>query len=291
MSSSKSAKLSTRWILAGSLLLLGSIAAAQGGSSETVLAAADVGSASAEAASADLALEPAELWVQANAAYDEGLYGRAIALYERLVDEGMASGGLFYNLGNAYLRGGDLGRAIASYRRAQVFLPRDQDIEANLRFARSSTKDALAPPEPHPIVSTLFFWHHGMSRGELGTLFLILNLLFWGVLGLRLYRPGSELLRWATFGLLLFLLGTGGSLLVHYLAPTEVAVILPGEIEARSGTSPSDVVLFKLQAGAEVRVVDRREGALRIALPRNGEPADGQGDGWISAADAAVVRR
>ncbi|MCP4660868.1 MAG: hypothetical protein GY856_36160, partial [bacterium] len=43
----------------------------------------------------------------------------------------------------------------------------------------------------------------------------------------------------------------------------------------RSGTNVQDVVLFKLHAGTEVRVVDRREGSIRIALPEEGK------GGWI----------
>ena len=49
------------------------------------------------------------------------------------------------------------------------------------------------------------------------------------------------------------------------------------------GTNDTALVLFKLHAGTEVRVVDRREGALRIALPEAGR------GGWIDAVHAEVV--
>ncbi len=61
---------------------------------------------------------------------------------------------LFYNLGNAYYKQGDHGRAILNYRRAQQLAPRDPDIEANLALARAQAVDqfeaveAWGPAEP-----------------------------------------------------------------------------------------------------------------------------------------------
>jgi tetratricopeptide (TPR) repeat protein len=228
---------------------------------------------------------PGEAFVNANAAYEAGDFGRAIALYEGLLERGFETGHLHYDLGNAYLRGGELGRAIASYRRSQAFLPRDQDVAANLAFARKSARDAIRPPEPGAVARTLFFWHYGLSRAELATVFAVVNLLLWTVLVLRLYRRGSELLRWTLMALAIVLVAVGASLAVHHLWTPAVAVIVPQEIDVRSGTHERDVVLFKLHAGTEVRLVDRREGALRIALPE-----EGQG-GWIDAEHAEVVVR
>lgn len=234
---------------------------------------------------APAAVVPGEAFVNANAAYEAGNFSRAVVLYEELVARGFETGHLRYNLGNAYLRNGELGRAIASYLRAQVFLPRDQDVAANLAFARKSAKDALRPPGPGAVEQTLFFWHYGLSRAELGTLFAVVNLLLWMVLVLRFYRRGSEVLRWTFMVLLIVLLAAGGSLAVHQLLPREVAVIVPPEIDVRSDTGGLGMVLFKLHAGTEVRVVDRREGALRIALPEEGR------GGWIAAEHAEVVVR
>ncbi len=224
-----------------------------------------------------------EAFVNANAAFEAGRFGEAITLYQLLLEGGFENGHLHYNLGNAYLRNGELGQAIASYRRSLIFLPRDQDARANLEFARKSAKDALAPPEPSATLKTLFFWHYGLSRSELGTIVVVLNLLLWAVLVLRIYRRASEYLRWLFMLLLLLLVTTGTSLAVRHLWPQPVAVIVPQEIDVRSGTNVTAVVLFKLHAGTEVRVVDRREETLRIALPEEGR------GGWIEAEHAELV--
>jgi tetratricopeptide (TPR) repeat protein len=228
-------------------------------------------------------IDPGTVFVQANTAYEEGAYPQAVRLYQQLLAADVENGHLHYNLGNAYLRNGELGRAIASYRRAEAFRPRDQDVQANLSFARKSTKDALTPPDPSEVFSTLFFWHYGLSRSELATVVLVLNLLFWGGLALRLRYRGSEILRWTNGCLLLLLLLTGASLLAHTAFPQQVAVIVPQEVSAHTGPDAETVVRFKLHAGTEVRVADAREDWLRVQLP------DGQ-QGWVAREQAEVVR-
>ena len=227
-------------------------------------------------------LDPGEIFVNANTAYEAGEHARAVRLYLRLLDEGFDNGRLRYNLGNAYLRNGELGRAVASYRAGHLLLPRNEDVKANLTFARKSAKDALSPPEPSPVLSTLFFWHYGLSPTETTSTLLVVNLLFWGLWVVRIFRWDSELLRWLLILLLVLLVATGASLMAPRLLPAQVAVILPQEISAHTAPYPESVVRFKLHAGTELRVEDQREGWLRVRLP------DGQ-QGWIDAAWAEVV--
>ena len=225
---------------------------------------------------------PEEVFVHANAAYEAGDYPRAVELYQRLRDEGHGDGLLDYDLGNAYLRGGELGKAIAAYLRAEAARPRDQDVRANLTFARKSAEDALAPPAPSPVVETLFFWHYDLGRRELIAAVAVCNLLLWGLLAVRLWRRRSEVLRWAIVAAAVLVAATAGSLAVHLAAPTRVAVVVPQEVDVHSGTRADTVVRFKLHAGTEVRALEQREGWIRIALP------DGQ-QGWLPAQHAELV--
>ncbi len=225
---------------------------------------------------------PAETFLEAGRAYEAGDAAKAAQLYQSLVERGYGSAELFYNLGNAELRQGELGLAIASYLRSRAISPRDQDVAANLAFARKSSEDAIAPPAPSALLSTLFFWHYQLSRSELALATVLLNLLFWGLLAVRLLRPGSELLRWALPAAGLLLLAAFLSLALRHLSPTRIAVVVPAEINAHNSPDPTAAVRFLLHAGTELPVRERREGWLRIALP------DGQ-QGWIQAAEADVV--
>jgi len=67
----------------------------------------------------------------ANKAYHAGKYDEAKFDYLRLVQAGQYSPDLFYNLGNAWFKLGDQGRAILNYERALVLNPRLDEAQAN----------------------------------------------------------------------------------------------------------------------------------------------------------------
>lgn len=221
-------------------------------------------------------------FIAANTAYEQGDYAAAITGYRELLERGASSGHLHFNLGNAYLRHGELGRAIAEFRRARRLLPRNEDIQANLSFARESARDAIAPPEPSPVLAALLFWYFRLSRIELATLAVGLSVLFWGLAVVWIWRRESEILRWTLLGLWLALLGTLGSLVGQTFFAQPVAVVVPQEIDAFTAPDVDSVVRFKLHAGTELRIRDERQQWLRISLPDEQQ-------GWIESQWAAVV--
>ena len=76
--------------------------------------------------------------------YRKGNYQQAINDYKELLKQG-ASADIFYNLGNAYYRSGNLTQAILNYERASLLSPGNEDINFNLEFARSKTVDKIVP--------------------------------------------------------------------------------------------------------------------------------------------------
>jgi len=66
----------------------------------------------ARAAVAAPAETPTAIFFHANALYGEERYPEAAAEYERVLAAGVASGNVHFNLGNAYFKEGDVGRAI-----------------------------------------------------------------------------------------------------------------------------------------------------------------------------------
>ncbi len=70
-------------------------------------------------------------WDAANNAYHAGKYEEAKFDYLRLAQAGQYSPDLFYNLGNAWFKLGDQGRAILNYERALVLNPRLDEAQAN----------------------------------------------------------------------------------------------------------------------------------------------------------------
>src|SRR5213082_4263285 len=111
-----------------------------------------------------------DLLAKANTEFAAGNFKAAIADYQAVVDSGEWSANLFYDLGNAYFRHGDFGRAILNYDRALRLDRHHPEADANLRIARDQTHSLeLAPPASarylnfgtanfFAVVAVIFFW-------------------------------------------------------------------------------------------------------------------------------------
>src|SRR5216117_4006388 len=75
-------------------------------------------------------------FAKANQEYAQSHFKEAISRYETLVSSGQWSANLFYDLGNAYFRTGDFGRAILNYERALALERHHPEATANLQIAR-----------------------------------------------------------------------------------------------------------------------------------------------------------
>jgi tetratricopeptide (TPR) repeat protein len=88
---------------------------------------------------------------KANEHYQNSEYEKAIEDYEKVLAGGVDNAALHYNLGNAYFKTGRLGLAIASYYRALKLDPRNDDIRANLDYAKQFLVDRVDTDAQSPI--------------------------------------------------------------------------------------------------------------------------------------------
>ena len=82
------------------------------------------------------------LFADANTQYAEGNYMEAAVLYEQVLVEQPAPE-VYYNLGNAYFKQGELAQAILAYERALRLKPSFKDAKHNLQFAQSRIIDNI----------------------------------------------------------------------------------------------------------------------------------------------------
>ena len=101
---------------------------------------------------------PDSLWNAGVAAYTEGDFASALQDWEDVRATGLMSKELYYNLGNAYFKTGEMAQSILWYERALKLDPSDADIRHNLEYARSLTQDRIEE------VPEIFFeqWGHAM---------------------------------------------------------------------------------------------------------------------------------
>ncbi len=225
-----------------------------------------------------------EIFFRANKAYQEGRFHDAIDGYSQVLRSGHGDGHLYFNIGNAYFRLGDLGQAILSYERARLGLPRDADLNFNFRYARDQLKDAV--PQSQGFISMTFFWLDALNLDELFWGFAVLNILFWGVLLGRIFIK-SEWAYYFSLLLLIFWLTSGVSFgLKWYQMNTDHrAVVLQPELSVLAGPDIRDTVLFKLHAGTIVHVERSEDLWHLIRLPDKKR-------GWVrSDAVERIIRR
>ena len=90
-------------------------------------------------------------FVAANKFYEEKDYASAIRLYESIINQGNESAEVYFNLGNAYFKSGDLGYAVLYYTKARRLSPADEDIRHNLEFARRFSRVQMEGVQLNPI--------------------------------------------------------------------------------------------------------------------------------------------
>src|SRR5205823_14215251 len=109
-------------------------------------------------------------FAKANQEYAQGHFEEAIAGYEALVRAGQWNANLFYDLGNAYFRTKDFGRAILNYERALALDRHHPEARANLQIARDEARALelqpsrlerylhLASANQYSLVAAVAFW-------------------------------------------------------------------------------------------------------------------------------------
>jgi tetratricopeptide (TPR) repeat protein len=208
---------------------------------------------------------------EAFAKYRAGEYAAARDLYGEAVAAAADGGEIRYNFGNCEARTGNWPAALAQYRRAQAFLPRDSDVRHNVEVARRK----LGLPTPSPgLTDSLRALFTGFTRGEILRVSLLAEAIFFGALVLRTLRPSrfARVLSVGTGGVLLACLALlGHEVLVR--SARRPAIVLT-ETAARSEPRADREELFRLRPGEELRILGSEGEWVRVEAP-------GRGVGWL----------
>jgi hypothetical protein len=225
---------------------------------------------------------PAARFVEASDAYLAGDFAKAERLWEDLASEGLTSPALHLNLGNARLRAGRRGAAIASYVRALRLDPGDPDARHNLELARTTNVDRLvggAGPSLLARVATR------TSNGAAAAAFALPWWLLWGCLAGRLLT-GRRVRAWLGAGAAVATLAAilGGSVLVARDAEQRAAsaVVIVPSTGVREGPEEALRATTSLHEGTELEVLEVRNGSVRVKLANGLE-------GWVSARDLEAI--
>lgn len=214
---------------------------------------------------------------EAARSYEERDYGRAAMAYEEIAAEGLASGGLYYNLGNAYLMQDKTGKAVLNYARARLLMPRDSDLVANHSKAISRMKQKDVSASRDKLSEELARSLANLSTGESVFLFFILYyvfaLLFAAALILKRGRPLILLAALLT-GALFYL--SVRPVMDRLYEEDRGAIVISPIADVRSQPYEDAPVSFPMYEGMKAYVLRETIGWAKIKRPDNRS-------GWIKS--------
>lgn len=192
----------------------------------------------------------------ANKLYEQGRFADAAAGYAKQVEAVPGFPALYFNLGNAWLKAGQVGRAIAAYRQAERLAPRDPSVRYNLQFARRKVTGAESAPGS--LVSRAL---SALSVNEWTTLAAIAFWVWMLLLAARELRPAwrGAVSGYTTTAGVVALVFAGCVVGAASQQNRSEAVVCVPEAIVRSGPLEEAKVLHQWRDGVEVEVIDRKD--------------------------------
>jgi tetratricopeptide (TPR) repeat protein len=220
-----------------------------------------------------------QLFNEGNGHYKSGEYDSAKSSYAEILNNGVQSFELFYNLGNTYFKNGNIPAAILYYERAAKLKPADKDLKHNLTVVNGFITDKI-----EPIEDVLFarWWRStaiGLGQDSWAWLFiLLLTLGCVGIAGYFLAR-GRE---WKQLGfftaitsIVLCALALSLGFEAKQIDETAYGIVFSPSVNVKSAPEMSSTVQFVMHEGLKVQIIEEEDNWLRIRL------TDGN-TGWVS---------
>jgi tetratricopeptide (TPR) repeat protein len=227
-----------------------------------------------------------DLLVKAEKAYEQREYKKAIESYEDLLKEGYVSYKLYYNLGNAYYRNHQLGKAIFNYERAKKLNHDDEDVKNNLALAYTKTIDKIEVKENFFISAVKTNVLSSFTTATWAWLSIGASALFFLFLYLVIAGRSVVVKRLSFFASIVLLVGL---CIVYFLGKSaknakeqnNFAIITATETKVYTEPTATATSKFGLHEGTRVRIVELNADWILIKLENGNE-------GWLRLSDVGV---
>ena len=227
--------------------------------------------------------DPDTLFNEANRAYAEGDYQHALDLYSMILENGIESGEVFFNLGNTYYKMNDIGRAILYYEKAKKYIDGDPALEQNLRLCQLRIVDKI---EPIPKLFIVQWWSTVTQLFSINT-FLWLCLAIFSMLIIliiiNLIYPRRYLRHFiwgfTTIFILIFVVTFSR---IYEFETTKFGVILEEKVSVFSEPDVGGTEVFILHEGTKVQINRTLNQWMEISIP------DGK-TGWLNKENLEII--
>ena len=231
---------------------------------------------------------PDSLWNSANEAYAQERWDDAIEDYTTIADASLESAALWCNLGSAWYKNGNLGKAILCYEKALKLEPSYEDARYNLELLNAMKIDRIESV-PELILAT---WTKSLGRlldsNAWAVCFLVFLAVTLAMVLMFVLGSSAASRRTGFFAGIVFLFFAAASLSFSlwqkngYMKADSAIVMKPVASVKSSPSGDSAKDLFVLHEGTKVKVIDNVGGWSNVEL------ADGR-QGWIPSADIETI--
>lgn len=231
-------------------------------------ALAVLGFLSGVAIAEEAAQDPHAIFYKANTLYEKRDYEKAAEEYAKILQKGVESGPVYYNLGNALFKTGKIGYAILAYKKAQALMPGDSDLKSNLSYAQTLTDDsALTPPAPNKVTWLIKIPFKDINLNSLAiilmTLYIILISITIGGIVNHLFRRRIAFVFYLV--LISFIITLAGFGVRYYEEDVlKRGIVVVKTAEARYEPIDKSAAYYTLKEGQEVTVLKTRDDWRRI---------------------------
>lgn len=195
-----------------------------------------------------------------NKLYAQGKFVEAAAAYEKMIQSGAISPAIYFNLGNAHFKAGDIGKAMVAFRHAEELAPRDPDLQANLQFIRNQIQGPKDQPGR---------WERGLQHLTLNEWTLLATAPIWICL---LSLTAMQFRSRSIFRNLAWVSGfaaiaLGACLVCAWkINSTPTAIVIANDAVVRNGPLEESQSAFTVHNGAELNVLDEKNNWLQISV-------------------------
>jgi tetratricopeptide (TPR) repeat protein len=219
-------------------------------------------------------------FAKANQEFAQGHFKEAISGYEALIRAGQWSGNVFYDLGNAYFRTGDFGRAILNYERALALERHHPEATANLQIARDEAH--ALEIQPSSLERYLQFASVNQYSIAAATAFWLAIIAMFALIFTR--RRSARAIAVSICCLLVLAVAVYAIFTLERGSKGQALAVVTGkDVQARLATADTANSVLALPVGSEIKILSTRGDWIYAALPNNLR-------GWIPAKNAEQVR-
>ncbi len=202
------------------------------------------------------------IYTRANQEYANEMYTNAIDDYQLIIQTGVESAELYFNLGNAYFKSNDIPSAILYYEKAKKLKPNDEDINFNLNVANTQIVDKI---EPVPELFLKQWWRsiYNIFNADTWAMISVIGfILFFVLLAFYLLSKYIVIRKSAFYAGLIVLFLTLFNFTIAFqkyniLKHQKEAIVFVPTITVKSSPNQNSVDLFVIHEGAKVKILEK----------------------------------